>query len=85
MATQASSAARRRAGYFSISDLANMLSVNYGSFKYHVAKDHIPKPSAIWGRSRRRYYTLADVAELQAVWDSTPKKSRQEKEIQEEL
>ena len=73
MATQASSAARRRAGYFSISDLANMLGVNYGSFKYHVAKDHIPKPSAMWGRSRRRYYTLADVAELQVVWNNMPR------------
>lgn len=64
--------ARRNQGLFTIREAADLLGVQYQVFHYHVVRSHAPGPTTCWGRrGKRRYYTVADIARLQAVWNAT--------------
>ena len=60
---------RRRAGLFTLHDMAEMLGISFWSLYHHITVGHVAKPTArIKGRARR-YYVDDDVERLRGFFE----------------
>lgn len=67
MATQVSERRNRR-GYYSVSDVAELLGEHHTRVFYHIERGYIPRPQHRDGKSTRRYYSTAEVEAIKEYW-----------------
>jgi len=59
---------RKRMGYYSVSDLADILGVSYPTLRYAIKTGTIPSPTHQISPSKWRFYKLEDIERIKSMF-----------------